>query len=36
MAPYATSENTLAKDVLSALDSGMLCLADRKRLAAAS
>ncbi|HEY6353899.1 MAG TPA: IS4 family transposase, partial [Burkholderiaceae bacterium] len=26
---YATSENTLAKDVLGALDSGMLCLADR-------
>jgi hypothetical protein len=29
MAPYATGENTLAKDVLGALDSGMLCLADR-------
>ena len=29
MAPYATGENTLAKDVLRALDSGMLCLADR-------
>ncbi len=29
MAPYATGENTLAKEVLSALDSGMLCLADR-------
>jgi hypothetical protein len=29
MAPYATGENRLAKDVLSALDSGMLCLADR-------
>jgi hypothetical protein len=29
MAPYATGENTLAKDVLEALDSGMLCLADR-------
>jgi hypothetical protein len=29
MGPYATSENTLAKDVLGALDSGMLCLADR-------
>ncbi len=29
MSPYATGENTLAKDVLSALDSGMLCLADR-------
>ena len=27
--PYATGENTLAKDVLGALDSGMLCLADR-------
>jgi hypothetical protein len=29
MGPYTTSENTLAKDVLGALDSGMLCLADR-------
>jgi len=29
MASYATGENTLAKDVLRALDSGMLCLADR-------
>jgi Insertion element 4 transposase N-terminal/Transposase DDE domain len=29
MAAYATGENTLAKDVLGALDSGMLCLADR-------
>ena len=29
MAPYATGENTLAKDVLGALDSTMLCLADR-------
>jgi len=29
MGPYPTSENTLAKDVLGALDSGMLCLADR-------
>ena len=29
MSPYATGENTLAKDVLSALDGGMLCLADR-------
>jgi hypothetical protein len=29
MGSYATSENTLAKDVLGALDSGMLCLADR-------
>ena len=29
MSPYATGENTLAKDVLGALDSGMLCLADR-------
>ena len=29
MAPYATGENTLAKDVLSALDGGMLLLADR-------
>jgi hypothetical protein len=29
MGPYATSENTLAKDVLGALDSGMRCLADR-------
>ena len=27
--PYATGENTLAKDVLGALDSTMLCLADR-------
>ena len=27
MSPYATGENTLAKDVLGALDSGMLCLA---------
>jgi len=27
--PYATGENTLAKDVLGALDSAMLCLADR-------
>ncbi len=26
MGPYATGENTLAKDVLGALDSGMLCL----------
>ena len=29
MSPYATGENTLAKDVLGALDSAMLCLADR-------
>ena len=29
MGSYATSEITLAKDVLGALDSGMLCLADR-------
>ena len=29
MGPYATSENALAKDVLGALDAGMLCLADR-------
>ena len=29
MGPYATGENTLAKDVLTALDSDMLCLADR-------
>lgn len=29
MGSYATGENTLAKDVLSALDSTMLCLADR-------
>jgi len=29
LAPYATGENTLAKEVLRALDSGMLCLADR-------
>ena len=29
MGPYATSENSLAKDVLGALDSTMLCLADR-------
>jgi hypothetical protein len=29
MSPYVTGENTLAKDVLGALDSGMLCLADR-------
>ena len=29
MSPYATGENTLAKDVLGALDSSMLCLADR-------
>jgi hypothetical protein len=29
MAPYAMGENTLAKEVLGALDSGMLCLADR-------
>ena len=29
MGPYATGENTLAKEVLGALDSGMLCLADR-------
>ena len=29
MGPYATGENTLAKDVLGALDSAMLCLADR-------
>src|SRR5437867_4509765 len=27
--PYAKGENTLAKDVLGALDSAMLCLADR-------
>ena len=29
MGPYATGENTLARDVLATLDSGMLCLADR-------
>ncbi len=29
MAPYVTGENTLAKDVLGALNSEMLCLADR-------
>jgi hypothetical protein len=29
MSPYATGENTLAKEVLGALDAGMLCLADR-------
>jgi len=29
MSPYLTGENTLAKEVLGALDSGMLCLADR-------
>ena len=29
MSPYVTGENTLAKDVLGALDSSMLCLADR-------
>jgi len=29
MGPYATGENTLAKDVLGALDSAMLCLAGR-------
>ena len=29
MGRYATGENTLAKDVLGALDSDMLCLADR-------
>jgi len=29
MSPYATGENTLAKDVLGSLDGGMLCLADR-------
>ena len=29
MGPYATGENTLARDVLGALDSTMLCLADR-------
>jgi len=29
MGTYATAENTLAKEVLGALDSGMLCLADR-------
>jgi hypothetical protein len=29
MGPYATGENTLAKEVLGALDSSMLCLADR-------
>ena len=29
IAPYAVGENTLAKDVLGALDSTMLCLADR-------
>ena len=29
MAPYATGENTLAKEVLGALDGQMLCLADR-------
>src|SRR5207244_12497977 len=30
--PYATGEHTLAKDVLGALDSGMLCLAGRALL----
>ena len=29
MGSYTTSENTLAKDVLGALDSATLCLADR-------
>jgi hypothetical protein len=29
MSPYATGENTLAKEVLGALDGSMLCLADR-------
>ncbi len=29
MSPYGTGENTLAKEVLGALDAGMLCLADR-------
>jgi hypothetical protein len=29
MSPYRTDENTLAKEVLGALDRGMLCLADR-------
>jgi hypothetical protein len=29
MGAYATAENTLAKEALGALDSGMLCLADR-------
>ena len=29
MSPYATGENTLAKEVVGALDGGMLCLADR-------
>ena len=29
MGPYASGENTLAKDVLQALDGSMLCLADR-------
>ena len=29
MSAYATGENTLAKEVVGALDSGMLCLADR-------
>jgi len=29
MGPYATGENTLAKEVLGALDGTMLCLADR-------
>jgi hypothetical protein len=29
MGPYASSEHTLAKDVLGALDGAMLCLADR-------
>ena len=29
MSPYATGENTLAKEVLGALDGTMLCLADR-------
>ena len=29
MSPYLTGENTLAKEVLGALDEGMLCLADR-------
>ena len=29
MSPYLTGENTLAKEVLGALDGGMLCMADR-------
>jgi hypothetical protein len=29
MSPYLTGENTLAREVLGALDGGMLCLADR-------